>query len=33
MKKKEIEEIINLLENISLKNLKIIKNFILGIKK
>lgn len=33
MKKKEIEEIISLLESISLNNLQIIKKFIQGIKK
>lgn len=33
MKKKEMEEIISLLESISLNNLQIIKKFIQGIKK
>ena len=33
MKKKEIEEIISLLERIRLNNLQIIKKFIQGIKK
>lgn len=33
MNKKEIEEIISLLEGISLTNLQIIKKFIQGIKK